>query len=56
MDISTEQICFCLFVLSEGLALIPESFVKSNGFVHTIVCLVKTCNDVFTSKKIQKNE
>ena len=58
MDISTEQIALALFISSEVLALLPENIVKSNGFIHSIVHLIKNCNDVFSknSKNNKKDE
>ena len=51
MEITPEQITQALFVISEVLALVPDSIIKSNGFMHTIVCLVKTCHSSFDQIK-----
>ena len=55
MDISTEQIALALFISSEVLALLPPNIVKSNGILHTFVCLIKSCNEVFSknNKKVE---
>ena len=40
MDITIEQLSFGLFLISEIMGLIPERYVQSNGFLHTVIVII----------------